>query len=81
MDYAMISKIQKAKDYALEKERIRIETLSVSFDGKNNPHFVQLIDGAWQCDCSFFQSRGTCSHTMALEILLEGMLPELVPTV
>lgn len=79
MDYGMISKIQKAKDYAQEKERIQIDSISVSFDGINNPHYVRLEDGAWICDCSFFQTRKTCSHTMALEILLEGMLPEMMP--
>jgi hypothetical protein len=79
MDYSMISKIQKAKDYAQEKERIQIDSISVSFDGKNNPHSVRLENAEWQCDCSFFQARGTCSHTMALEILFEGMLPDMMP--
>jgi len=79
MDYAMISKIQKAKDYAQEKERIQIGSISVTFEGKNNAHSVRLENATWECDCSFFHSRGTCSHTMALEILLEGMLPEIVP--
>ena len=79
MDYGMISKIQKAKDYAQEKERIQIDSISVSFDGINNPHFVSLENAAWTCDCSFFQTRRTCSHTMALEILLEGLLPEMMP--
>jgi hypothetical protein len=37
---------------------------------------VKFINGQWQCDCSFFQTRGRCSHTMALEMILEGMLPE-----
>ena len=34
----------------------------------------------WQCDCDFFQSRGRCSHTMALEKILEGLkgIPEYV---
>ncbi|MDX1435251.1 MAG: hypothetical protein R3335_00475 [Anaerolineales bacterium] len=79
MDYGMYSKIQKAKDYAQEKERIKIESISVQFDGINNPHYVRLENSTWSCDCSFFQSRGTCSHTMALDILLEGMLPEMAP--
>jgi hypothetical protein len=50
----------------------------VTFDGQNNPHTVRLENGIWQCDCDFFQTRGRCSHTMALEIILEGMLPETV---
>ncbi len=76
MDYGMISKIQKAKRYAEERSRIHVESLTVTFNGDNNPHTVNFKDNTWQCDCDFFQSRGTCSHTMALEIILEGMLPE-----
>lgn len=78
MDSGMIGKIEKAKRYAEERERIKIESLAVTFDGANNPHTVTLNDGVWQCDCDFFQTRLRCSHTMALEIILEGMLPEIV---
>ncbi len=76
MDYGMIGKIQKAKRYAQELDRIQIESLVVTFDGKNNPHRVHFEDRAWECDCVFFQTRGRCSHTMALEIILEDLLPE-----
>ncbi|MFO7623854.1 MAG: hypothetical protein R6V73_05840 [Anaerolineales bacterium] len=76
MDYAMIGKIQKAKRYAEQRDRIHFESLSVTFNGDNNPHTVHLSDGAWQCDCEFFAARGRCSHTIALEIILEGMIPE-----
>jgi hypothetical protein len=50
----------------------------VTFEGENNPHTVYLDGGVWQCDCDFFQTRGRCSHTMALEMILEDMLPETV---
>ncbi len=76
MDYAMIGKIQKAKRYAEQRDRIHIDALKVTFEGENNPHTVTLDDGTWQCDCDFFQSRGRCSHTMALEMILEGMILE-----
>jgi hypothetical protein len=75
MDYGMIGKIEKAKRYANERDRIHIEALRVTFNGENNPHTVHMDDGVWQCDCDFFQTRGRCSHTMALEIIMEGMLP------
>ena len=78
MDYGMIGKIEKAKRYAEERDRIRIEALTVTFEGENNPHVVHFKDGAWQCDCDFFQTRLRCSHTMALEIILKDMLPETV---
>ncbi|HSV85002.1 MAG: hypothetical protein ROW39_04710 [Anaerolineaceae bacterium] len=74
MDYGMIGKIEKAKRYAQERDRFRFSTFSVTVDGANNPHAVTYHNGAWQCDCDFFRSRGRCSHTMALEFILEGMV-------
>lgn len=70
MDSGMIGKIQKSKQYAKERDRILINTLSVTFQGKNNAHLVSFADGEWQCDCDFFKTRGRCSHTMALERIL-----------
>jgi len=76
MDYGMIGKIEKAKRYAQERNRFTFSSFSVTVDGENNPHIVQYDNGTWQCDCDFFRSRGRCSHTMALDILLEGMLDD-----
>ena len=70
MDSGMIGKIQKSKQYASERERIKINTLSVTFQGQNNAHQVSFKDGNWTCDCDFFQTRERCSHTMALERIL-----------
>ncbi len=75
MDYGMIGKIEKAKRYADERERIRFEQFTVTFDGDNNPHTVMYAEGSWHCDCNFFASRGVCSHTMALERILDQMVP------
>lgn len=75
MDYGMIGKIEKAKRYAEERDRICILDIRVTFDGDNNPHTVTYENGHWSCDCNFFITRGVCSHTMALERILEGMLP------
>jgi carotenoid cleavage dioxygenase-like enzyme len=76
MDYSMIGKIDKARRYAEERDRIRFDRFSVTFDGDNNPHTVHFENNAWSCDCDFFRTRGVCSHTMALERVLEGMIPE-----
>ena len=75
MDSGMIGKIEKAKQYAQERERFHFETFTVSIDGVNNPHIVSLAEGKWNCDCDFFRGHGLCTHTMALEELLKGMLP------
>jgi hypothetical protein len=76
MDYGMISKIEKAKRYAEQRDRIRFVSFSVTFNGDNNPHTLTYHEGQWQCDCGFFGSRGVCSHTMALERILAGMIPD-----
>jgi hypothetical protein len=76
MDYGMIGKIEKAKRYAAQRDRIRIDTLTVTFEGENNPHTVKLKNGDWNCDCDFFHTRGRCSHTMALEMIMDGMIPQ-----
>ncbi len=76
MDYGMIGKIEKAKRYAQERDRIKFNNMTVTFQGTNNTHTVTLQDAQWHCTCDFFKTRGRCSHTMALEIILEKMLPE-----
>jgi hypothetical protein len=45
----------------------------VHFSGVNNPHRVEYKDGMWHCDCEFFVGRDRCAHTMALELVLQGM--------
>jgi len=75
MDYGMIGKIEKAKRYAQERGRFQFTSFKITMDGANNPHVMSYDNGVWQCDCDFFQSRGRCSHTMALEIILGGMIP------
>lgn len=76
MDYGMIGKIEKAKRYAEERDRIKFNSFTVTIQGENNAHTVTFSDNRWVCDCSFFKSRGVCSHSMALERVLEDMLPE-----
>ena len=75
MDYGMIGKIEKAKRYAGERDRFVFNSFNVTVDGEHNPHRVTYMDGEWKCDCDFFQTRCVCSHTMALEFILEGMIP------
>jgi len=43
MDYGMIGKIEKAKRYASQRDRIRIDSLSVTFEGENNDHTVHIV--------------------------------------
>ncbi len=75
MQSSLISKVQKAQQYATEPERVRVESLRVSFDGDNSSHVITYADGRWDCDCEFFQVWRTCSHTMALPKLMSDMVP------
>lgn len=74
MDSGMISKIQKARRYAEERDRITFEDLTVTFRGEHDTYTVSYRKGRWSCGCGFFSQRGLCSHTMALERILMGML-------
>jgi len=79
MDYGIIGKIEKAKRYAQERDRFRFNQFTVTFSGDNNEHQVTFDQGDFHCDCEYFLLRHRCSHTMALEQVLEKMLPETVP--
>ncbi|MBN2047091.1 MAG: SWIM zinc finger family protein [Anaerolineaceae bacterium] len=76
MDYGMIGKREKAHRYAEERERFDFKQFEVTVKGENSDHTVSFKEGKWQCDCSFFQTRGACSHTMALEMILDKMISE-----
>jgi len=76
MQSSLIGKVEKAKVYAGERHRMQIDGLHVAFHGENSDHIVELVDGKWRCNCDFFTSWATCSHTMALARVLEGMVPK-----
>ena len=75
MQSSLIGKIEKAKRYAEEKDRITFSELAVRFRGENSDYDTSYRDGKWHCTCSFFSSWGMCSHTMAMERILAEMLP------
>ena len=76
MQSSVIGKIEKARRYAAERERVSFTSLSATFKGDHRDHFISYQDGRWTCSCSFFPDHGMCSHTMALRRILETMLPE-----
>ncbi len=76
MQSSLIGKIEKAHRYAQEKDRVTFSEFSVKFRGENDTYDTSYRDDKWHCSCHFFSTWGTCSHTMALEKILENMLPE-----
>ena len=77
MDSSLVRKIAKAKDYAEQPDRIQITNMAAGFRGKNGNYAVSYEVGNWDCSCHYFAGHGTCSHTMALQIVLDGMVPNL----
>ncbi|MGD1119338.1 MAG: hypothetical protein ABR886_07615 [Dehalococcoidales bacterium] len=75
MQSSLIGKIEKAKRYAQETDRVTFRELSVKFRGENSDYDVIFKSGKWHCTCSFFSKWGLCSHTMAMEKILANMLP------
>lgn len=70
----VVSDVEKAARYAEEPDRIEFLAFEVSFHGENSEHITSYHDSAWDCNCDFFRSRGVCSHTMAMERILNGMI-------
>ena len=76
MRSSLISKIEKAHRYAAERDRIKVRDFSVDFRGQNDTHVTSYKDEGWHCTCHFFKDWETCSHVMAMQKILDDMLPE-----
>lgn len=76
MQSSLIGKIEKAKRYAQETERVTFSEFSVEFQGEHDNYTTSYQGGKWHCSCHFFSNWGLCSHTMALERILGSMLPK-----
>ena len=59
---------------------MQFDQFSASFRGEHGAHNVSYDHGNWGCTCQFFVGHGTCSHTMAAQRMLEGMVVEQVST-
>ena len=70
----LIGKIEKARRYAQEPERIALDEITARFHGGNNEHNVRLANNHWTCDCEVFHLRHVCAHVMTMQKVLEPML-------
>ena len=75
MNSSLIGKIEKAKRYAEEPERVQFRKMEVDFRGSHDVYHVRFDRGRWQCSCNFFTKYDVCSHTMAMQRLLGVMVP------
>lgn len=76
MQSSLIGKIEKAKRYAEEKDRVKFAEMTVKFRGDNDDYVLTYKQGKWSCSCHYFSFNGICSHTMAMQRMLGEMLPE-----
>ena len=76
MQSSLIGKVEKAKRYAEEPERVTLSEFAADFRGDHNSYSVSYKGKKWHCTCQFFAQRRTCSHIMALQRLFAGVLPK-----
>ena len=71
----LVSKIEKARWYAEEPERVTLRQFAMRFRGDNGDHDLSFDQGRWHCSCLFFGGHDMCSHTMAVQNLFGPMMP------
>jgi len=76
MHSSLIGKVEKAKRYAKEPDRVTLSEFAADFRGEHSSYTIGYKGGKWHCTCHFFSQWGLCSHTMALQQLFAEMLPE-----
>ncbi|HEX3218864.1 MAG TPA: hypothetical protein VHU77_02380 [Candidatus Limnocylindria bacterium] len=76
MHSSMIGKVEKAMRYAHEPDRVKFQALTASFAGDNGMHTITLDADTWHCSCHLFESAGGCSHTLAIQKMLDPMLTD-----
>jgi hypothetical protein len=72
----MIGKVEKAMRYAHEPDRVKLQQVTATFAGDNSTHTISLDADAWHCDCHLFAAAGGCSHTLAVQKMLDPMLSD-----
>lgn len=76
MNSTLISKVEKARRYAEEPDRVRFNTFEVTFKGGHDDHKVTMQDSTFTCTCHFYDVHGTCAHIMAMQRILQPMLTD-----
>lgn len=75
MQSSLIGKIEKARRYAQQPERVQFQTFALTFQGEHDEYRVTLDGTSWHCSCQFFSGFGTCAHVMGMQRMFEVMLP------
>jgi hypothetical protein len=75
MQSSLIGKIEKARRYVEERDRITFTDFTAQFRGEHDSYTISYAKERWHCSCNFFNSWHVCSHTMAVQKLLAKMIP------
>jgi len=77
-DQEMQEKIQKSKRYANESDRFKLLSIKTEMTSRHGSRLVSFNadNQDWECTCDFYQSRGTCSHIMALQQIMYNLFPK-----
>jgi hypothetical protein len=81
LNSSLISKVEKARRYAEEPERVRFNSFTVAFHGGHDEHVVTMQEATFTCTCHFYEAHDTCAHIMAMQRILHDMLSEEQQTV
>ncbi len=76
MNSSLIGKIEKAKRYVKEPDRITLNSFEAGFQGDHDEYKISLKENHWNCSCHFFAMHGLCSHTLAAQKILQELLPD-----
>lgn len=74
MQSSLIGKIEKARRYAQQPERVQFRSFELTFQGEHDEYQVTLTGATWRCSCHFFEGYGTCAHVMGMQRMFETML-------
>ncbi|MER7365076.1 SWIM zinc finger family protein [Nonomuraea wenchangensis] len=68
---AVAAKRSKAARYASEQDRFRLHSIRATMQSEHDERHIGFEDGSWSCTCTFFADHKTCSHVMALALILK----------
>ncbi|MGH3974643.1 MAG: hypothetical protein ACRDS9_15135 [Pseudonocardiaceae bacterium] len=64
------AKHHKAQRYTNEPDRFRVDAFRVTMKSEHGDRVIGFETGVWSCTCDFFAGYRTCSHVMALDLIL-----------
>ena len=67
---------EEAKRYAATPARFNILFMELEIQTEDGKQLLLGSHGDWICTCPFYTVWNTCSHSMAIDLLLKSFLPQ-----